>query len=60
MNNQLAWEKDLSPFQRKCYRRKGIIIKKTVNLTYHNMIPILTTIMGILDKQQKEIDNLNK
>ena len=26
---------------------------------YHDMIPILTTIMGILDKQQKEIDNLN-
>lgn len=27
---------------------------------YHDMIPILTTIMGVLDKQQKEINNLKQ
>jgi len=52
----------LSEQERKQQQTYGEYDKRLFNIPieikiYHDMIPILTTIMGILDKQQKEINN---
>ena len=41
------------------YNKKLLTIPREIKI-YHDMIPILITIMGVLDKQQKEINNLKQ